>query len=96
LDATPALRASLPSALTLNIIMGGALTGAAFNPARAIGPMVAIGNFADAWLYLTAPIVGAIVAALLHTGLTKLTQEEMAAGNPGRAAQAPAPSSVLQ
>jgi MIP family channel proteins len=69
--------------LTLNIIMGGALTGAAFNPARAIGPMVAIGNFTDAWLYLTAPIVGAIVAALLHTGLTKLAQEEMAAGNPG-------------
>jgi aquaporin Z len=76
--------------LTLNIIMGGALTGAAFNPARAVGPMVAIGNFADAWLYLTAPIVGAIVAALLHTGLTKLAQQEMAAGNPARAAQTPA------
>ena len=26
--------------LTLNIIMGGALTGAAFNPARALGPML--------------------------------------------------------
>jgi hypothetical protein len=25
--------------------------------------MVATGNFSDAWLYLTAPIVGAIVAA---------------------------------
>jgi MIP family channel proteins len=36
--------------LTLNIIMGGALTGAAFNPARALGPMVATGNFSDAWL----------------------------------------------
>ena len=31
--------------LTLNIIMGGALTGAPFNPARALGPMVATGNF---------------------------------------------------
>jgi glycerol uptake facilitator-like aquaporin len=61
--------------LTLNIIMGGALTGAPFNPARALGPMVAIGNFSDAWLYMTAPIVGAIVAAFLHTGLTKLAQE---------------------
>ena len=36
--------------LTLNIIMGGALTGAPFNPARALGPMVATGNFNDAWL----------------------------------------------
>ena len=64
--------------LTLNIIMGGALTGAAFNPARALGPMVATGNFNDAWLYLTAPIVGAIVAALVHTGLARLAQAGMA------------------
>jgi MIP family channel proteins len=76
--------------LTLNIIMGGALTGAAFNPARALGPMVATGNFNDAWLYLTAPIAGAIVAALLHTGLTRLAQEGLAAAEPSRAAQTPA------
>jgi len=76
--------------LTFNIIMGGALTGAPFNPARALGPMVATGNFNGAWLYLTAPIVGAIVAALLHTGLTRLAQEGMAAAEPSRAAQTPA------
>jgi MIP family channel proteins len=76
--------------LTLNIIMGGALTGAPFNPARALGPMVATGNFSDAWLYMTAPIVGAIVAALLHTGLTKLAQEGTAVTKRSRAAQTPA------
>ena len=76
--------------LTLNIIMGGALTGAAFNPARAVGPMVAVGNFADAWLYMTAPIVGAIVAALVHTVLTRLAQPRMATANPGRPAPTPA------
>ncbi len=65
--------------LTLNIIMGGPLTGAAFNPARALGPMVA-------WLYLVAPIVGAIVAAILHTGLARLVQERIATA----AARAPA------
>src|SRR5258705_6746556 len=65
--------------LTLNIIMGGALTGAAFNPARALGPMIATGNFTDVWLYLSAPIVGAIVAAILHTGLVRLAHEGMAA-----------------
>jgi len=64
--------------LTLNIIMGGPLTGAAFNPARALGPMVATGNFSDAWLYLVAPIVGAIIAAILHTGVTRLTHEPIA------------------
>jgi aquaporin Z len=76
--------------LTFNILMGGALTGAPFNPARALGPMVATGIFSDAWLYLTAPVVGAIVAALLHTGLTRLAREGMTAGKPGRAAQTPA------
>src|SRR3984893_2512037 len=76
--------------LTLNIIMGGALTGAAFNPARALGPMVATVNFSDAWLYLAAPIVGAIVSAILHTGLVRLTDEGMAAAEPDSAARTPA------
>src|SRR5260370_41804996 len=76
--------------LTFNILMGGALTGAPFNPARALGPMVATGNFSDAWLYLTAPIVGAIVAALLHTGLARLAGERTTAAESGRAAQTPA------
>jgi MIP family channel proteins len=51
--------------LTFNILMGGALTGAAFNPARALGPMVATGKFDDAWLYMAAPIV---IAAIPHAG----------------------------
>ena len=76
--------------LTLNIIMGGPLTGAAFNPARALGPMIATGNFSDAWLYLTAPIVGAIVAAILHRGLVRLAQERTAASEPASVARTPA------
>jgi aquaporin Z len=73
--------------LTFNILMGGALTGAPFNPARAFGPMVATGNFRGAWLYLTAPIVGAIVAAALHAGLAGLAQ---IAGEPRSSARTPA------
>ena len=76
--------------LTFNILMGGTLTGAPFNPARALGPMVATGNFNDAWLYLTAPIVGAIIAAIVHTGLARLAQERTAELEPRRAAHTPA------
>jgi MIP family channel proteins len=76
--------------LTFNILMGGALTGAPFNPARALGPMVATGNFSDAWLYLTAPIVGAIVAAILHAGLARLSQERMATNGHRAATSTPA------
>jgi glycerol uptake facilitator-like aquaporin len=71
--------------LTLNILMGGPLTGAAFNPARALGPMVATDNFSDAWLYIVAPIVGAIVAALVHTGLARLAHERPTAAAPASA-----------
>ena len=68
--------------LTLNIIMGGPLTGAAFNPARALGPMIVTGNLSDAWLYVAAPIVGAIVAAVMHTGLARLAHERPTAAAP--------------
>jgi glycerol uptake facilitator-like aquaporin len=77
--------------LIFNIIMGGPLTGAAFNPARALGPMVATGNFSDAWLYLTAPVVGAIVAALLHVSLARLLSQKLpATSEPVNIARTPA------
>jgi aquaporin Z len=62
--------------LTLNIIMGGILTGAPFNPARALGPMVATGDFTNAWLYVIAPLVGAVIATFVHLGLTRLSHEQ--------------------
>jgi aquaporin Z len=51
--------------LTLNILVGGPLTGAIFNPARQLGPALAAGRLDDLWLYLLAPLVGAGVAAVL-------------------------------
>jgi MIP family channel proteins len=68
--------------LTLNIIMGGALTGAAFNPARALGPMIATGRLDDAWLYILAPLVGAAVAALVHGAFIRLATERTTAAVP--------------
>ena len=52
--------------VALNIMMAGSLTGPNFNPAISLGPMIATDNFTDAWLYVTAPIAGAIAAALIH------------------------------
>ncbi|MFN7941747.1 MAG: aquaporin [Thermoanaerobaculia bacterium] len=55
--------------LTLNILVGGPLTGAIFNPARALGPMVATGDFTQMALYLIAPLVGGAAAAALYRGV---------------------------
>jgi aquaporin Z len=74
--------------VALDIMMAGPLTGANFNPAISLGPMVATGNFTDAWLYMIAPIVGAIVAAAIHKALLVLAEEHTAkAGGGYRAAE---------
>jgi MIP family channel proteins len=49
-----------------DILVIGSRTGASMNPARSFGPAVASGVFEAQLLYWLAPIVGALVAALLY------------------------------
>jgi aquaporin Z len=49
--------------LTGIILFAGPLTGAAANPARYLGPAIVSRNIDDIWLYLTAPVFGATLAA---------------------------------
>jgi MIP family channel proteins len=55
--------------ITMDIIFGGRITGAAMNPARAFGPEVVQQDFTNFWIYWIGPIVGGLVAAFLYTFL---------------------------
>jgi aquaporin Z len=55
--------------ITMDIFAGGRLTGAAMNPARAFGPELAGGLWANAWVWYVGPLVGAAAAALLYEWL---------------------------
>lgn len=47
------------------VMVGGPLTGAAVNPARAFGPALISGSFLSQAVYWIGPIIGAVVAAQL-------------------------------
>ena len=50
--------------ISIDVLMGGPLTGAAMNPARAFGPELAENFWGEGWIYYLGPALGAVVAAL--------------------------------
>lgn len=55
--------------ITLDIFMGGPYTGAAMNPARAIGPELVQNFWTDGWVYWVGPLLGGGLAALAYDRL---------------------------
>ena len=60
--------AALAIPLTLVAIHLAAVpfTGASVNPARSIGPALIGGDLSKLWIYLVAPVVGAVAAAVIY------------------------------
>ncbi len=52
--------------VVFDVLVGGPLTGAAMNPARALGPELVAGVWHAAWAYWVGPIAGALVASVIY------------------------------
>jgi MIP family channel proteins len=52
--------------VSVDILCGGPLTGAAMNPARVFAPAVAANFWSNHWVYWVGPIAGALLAALAY------------------------------
>lgn len=49
--------------VALDALFGGPVSGASMNPARSLGPALASGTFEHLWIYMTAPVVGTLLAS---------------------------------
>lgn len=61
--------ATVGMAVVLGVFATGPLTGAALNPARAFGPAVATGHWANWYVYWVGPLAGGLSAALIQEKL---------------------------
>ena len=48
----------------LEALVAGPICGASMNPARSIGPALVAGDLTHLWLYILAPILGALLASV--------------------------------
>ena len=68
-----AATAGMVIGLTLTVVhlLGIGIDGTSVNPARALGPALIVGGTAlnQVWLFIVAPLVGGIVAAVVHLAI---------------------------
>ena len=64
--------------LTLVHILGISFTGTSVNPARSFGPALLVGGEAlsSLWVFIVAPLVGGVLAALVYNFLTSGEKED--------------------
>jgi MIP family channel proteins len=52
--------------VAVDVLCFGKLTGASMNPARSLGPAIAMDYWHIQWVYWAGPIIGALAAAILY------------------------------
>jgi aquaporin NIP len=55
---------SIGAVIAFEALVGGPISGASMNPARSLGPAFISGRLSELWIYLVAPILGAMTAVV--------------------------------
>jgi aquaporin Z len=77
--------------ITFDILVGGGLTGAAMNPARAFGPQLVRNDWSDAWVWYVGPLAGGVIAAVLYELLYLRPTQPVPVGPPETGLEEPRP-----
>lgn len=77
--------------ITIDVFVGGPVTGAAMNPARALGPELAGNVWSGWWIYWAGPAGGALLAALVYEFLYLRPTKPAVVGTPGSGVDEPRP-----
>jgi aquaporin TIP len=77
--------------ITMDVLAGGPLTGAAMNPARAFGPQLIQNAWSDAWVWYAGPLAGAALAALAYEYLYLRPLAPIPVGPPETGLEEPRP-----
>ena len=65
------LRAGVAIGMTVRIgaLYAGPISGGSMSPARSLGPAIVTSRFADQWIYVVAPLLGAVLAVVVYQGV---------------------------
>lgn len=60
---------AIGSVVLLEAMFAGPICGASMNPARSLAPAIVSGNLTQLWIYVTAPVAGALLAVVVGKAL---------------------------
>jgi aquaporin Z len=55
--------------IALEALFAGPVSGASMNPVRSLAPAAVAGRWEHLWIYLTAPMMGAVAGVLIFRGM---------------------------
>jgi aquaporin Z len=82
--------------ITLDILMGGVLTGAAMNPARAFGPQLVGNHWKHFWIWYVGPLAGGVIAACVYELLYLRPARPAPVGPPETGLEEPRPGDAAR